>query len=59
MSKKEAGFNLLELGWEEHEGTWATVEACENNEINLLFRDMSLMSGMSFHYLGRKVSRKI
>ena len=31
---KEAGFNLLELGWVEHEGSWAAVEACEKNEIN-------------------------
>lgn len=55
---KEAGFNMLELGWVEHEGSWAAVEACEKNEINLLFQDMSLMGGMSFHYVDRKVTRE-
>ena len=55
---KEAGFNLLELGWVEHEGAWAAVEACEKNKINLLFQDMSLMGGMSFNYVDRKVSRE-
>lgn len=55
---KEAGFNLMELGWVEHEGSWAAVEACEKNQINLIFQDMSMMGGMSFHYVDRKVSRK-
>ena len=55
---KEAGFNLLELGWVQHEGSWAAVEACEKNEINLLFQDMSLLGGMSFRYADRKVSRE-
>lgn len=55
---KEAGFNLMELGWVEHEGAWAAIEACEKNEINILFQDMSLMGGMSFNYVDRKVSRE-
>lgn len=55
---KEAGFNLLELGWVQHEGSWAAVEACEKNEINLIFQDMSLLGGMSYHYADRKVSRE-
>lgn len=55
---KEAGFNMLELGWVEHEGSWAAVEACEKNGINLLFQDMSLMGGMGFHYADRSVSRE-
>ncbi len=55
---KEAGFNLMELGWVEHEGSWAAVEACEKNEINLIFQDMSLMGGMSFHYADRHCTRE-
>ena len=26
---KEAGFNILELGWAGHQGAWAAVDACE------------------------------
>ncbi len=55
---KEAGFNLMELGWVEHEGSWAAVEACEKNEINLIFQDMSLLGGMTHHHADRKVSRE-
>ncbi|MBO7289376.1 MAG: hypothetical protein J6V03_05210 [Clostridia bacterium] len=55
---KEAGFNLLELGWVPHEGAWAMVDACEKNEINLLFQDMSLIGGMSFHYADRHCTRE-
>lgn len=55
---KEAGFNLMELGWVEHEGSWAAVEACEKNQINLIFQDMSLMGGMSFHYVDRHCTRE-
>lgn len=55
---KEAGFNLLELGWVDHEGAWAAVDACEKNGINLLFQDMSLIGGMSFHYADRHCTRE-
>lgn len=55
---KEAGFNLMELGWVEHEGAWAAVEACEKNQINLVFQDLSMFGGMSFRYADRKVSRE-
>ena len=55
---KEAGFNLMELGWVKHEGAWAAVEACEKNQINLVFQDMSMFGGMSFRYADRKVSRE-
>ncbi|MBE7051906.1 MAG: hypothetical protein E7395_04980 [Ruminococcaceae bacterium] len=55
---KEAGFNLLELGWVQHEGSWAAVDACEKNEIDLLFQDMSLMGGMSFRYVDRHCTRE-
>jgi len=55
---KEAHFNLMELGWVEHEGSWAAVEACEKNEIDLIFQDMSLIGGMSFHYQDRHCTRE-
>ena len=56
---KEAGFNLMELGWVDHEGSWAAVEACENNGIDLVFQDMSIMGGMTSRHLERKVSREV
>ncbi len=43
---KDAGFNMLELGWAGHQGAWAAVDACEKHQIHLLFQDMSLMGGM-------------
>ena len=55
---KEAGFNLLECGWVPHEGAWAMVDACEKNEINLLFQDMSLIGGMSHNYVDRHCTRE-
>ncbi len=45
---KDAGFNMLELGWSGHKGAWAAVEACEKYEINLVFQDMSMMGGMQY-----------
>jgi len=32
---KEAGFNLLEVGWGSHEKVWEAVEACEKYGILL------------------------
>ncbi len=55
---KEAGFNLMELGWVQHEGAWAAVEACEKNEINLIFQDLSMIGGMSFHHADRHCTRE-
>jgi len=55
---KEAHFNLMELGWVQHEGAWAAVEACEKNEINLIFQDLSMIGGMSFHYADRHCTRE-
>ena len=55
---KEAGFNMGELGWVGHESAWEAVEACEKYGLDLLFQDMSLMGGMSFHHADRKVPRE-
>lgn len=42
---KEAGFNMVELGWAPHEKAWEAVELCEKYELDLLFQDMTLMGG--------------
>ncbi len=55
---KEAGFNMMELGWVEHDGAWAAVEACENNGIDLLFQDLSLIGGMSWRHIDRIVTEE-
>ncbi len=55
---KEAGFNMMELGWVKHEGSWAAVEACEKNGMNLVFQDLSLLGGMDLHNMDREVSRE-
>lgn len=52
---KEAGFNLLELGWVGHDSCFAAVDACEKYEIDLLFQDMTIMGGMQHHCLDNKV----
>jgi len=56
---KEAGFNLLELGWVDHEGSWAAVDACEKNQVDLIFQDMSIMGGMQHHHADRKVPYEV
>jgi len=56
---KEAGFNMLELGWVGHVGAWAAVDACEKYEIDLLFQDMTIMGGMKDHHLDNKVPREV
>ena len=56
---KEAGFNMLELGWVGHVGAWAAVDACELYGIDLLFQDMSILGGMKDRGLENKVSREV
>lgn len=43
---KEAGFNLLEVGWSRHDKVWEAVENCEKYGVDLLFQDLSLFGGM-------------
>lgn len=52
---KEAGFNLLEVGWGSHEKVWEAVEACEKVGIDLIFQDLSVMGGMMHRHLHRPV----
>lgn len=52
---KEAGFNMMELGWVNHEYAWEAVDACEKYELDLLFQDMSIMGGMQDNCLDNKV----
>jgi len=56
---KEAGFNMLELGWVGHEGAWAAVDACEKYEIDLIFQDMTIMGGMQHRHLDNKVPYEV
>ena len=56
---KEAGFNMVELGWACHEGAWAAVEACEKYGLDLLFQDMTIMGGMQHHCLENKVAPSV
>lgn len=56
---KEAGFNMLELGWAGHVGAWSAVDACEKHEIDLLFQDISILGGMQHHCIDNKVSRDV
>ena len=52
---KEAGFNLLEVGWGSHEKVWEAVDACEKVGIDLLFQDLSVMGGMMGKHMHRPV----
>lgn len=56
---KEAGFNLLEVGWGSHEKVWEAVEACEKHGIDLLFQDLSLFSGMMHRHDNRPVDDNV
>ena len=52
---KEAGFNLLELGWGEHEKVWEAVEMCEKHGIDLIFQDLKYFGGMMHRHDDRPV----
>ena len=56
---KEAGFNMLELGWSGPIGAWASVDACEEYGIDLVFQDMSIMGGMQHRHLDNKVAKSV
>jgi len=50
---KEAGFNLLELGWASHSQAEEAIRLCEELEIDLLFQDFTVHGGMQERYLDR------
>lgn len=52
---KEAGFNLLELGWGEHDKVWEAVEMCEKHGIDLIFQDLKYFGGMMHRHDDRPV----
>jgi len=56
---KEAGFNMMELGWVKHENAWLAVDACEKQGLDLLFQDMSIMGGMNKYCLENKVPYEV
>jgi len=43
---KEAGFNLLELGWGVHDKAWEAVDVCEKHGIDIIFQDLDIFGGM-------------
>ena len=43
---KEAGFNMMELGWVNHENAWLAVDACEKYELDVIFQDLTILGGM-------------
>ena len=43
---KEAGFNLLELGWGVQHKAWEAVDMCEKHGIDLIFQDLDIFGGM-------------
>ena len=53
---KEAGFNLLELGWGDHDKVWEAVEVCERIGIDLIFQDLSQFGGMMYKHDNRPVN---
>jgi len=56
---KEAGFNMLEMGWTPHNKAWAAVDACEKHGIDIIFQDLSIMGGMQHRYLENKITRDV
>lgn len=52
---KEAGFNLLELGWGRSDKVWEAVDKCEQYGIDLIFQDLSLFGGMMHRHDDRPV----
>ncbi len=52
---KEAGFNLLELGWATHDKVWEAVDLCEKIGIDLIFQDLLYFGGMMHRHDDRPV----
>ncbi len=43
---KEAGFNMVEIGWASHEQAEEAIHLCEQIGLNLIFQDLSRYGGM-------------
>ncbi len=56
---KEAGFNLLEMGWMPHDKSFAIADLCEKYDIDVLFQDFAIMGGMQERYVDRKVDESV
>ncbi len=56
---KEAGFNMLEMGWMPHDKSFVAVEKCEKYGIDVLFQDFAIMGGMQERYIDRKVDESV
>ncbi|MBR2861183.1 MAG: hypothetical protein IKB86_05035 [Clostridia bacterium] len=56
---KEAGFNMVEMGWMPHEQSFQAVDLCEKYGLDVLFQDFGIMSGMQHNYVDRKVDESV
>ncbi len=56
---KDAGFNMLEMGWMPHDKALTAVDMCEKYGIDVLFQDFGIMGGMQERYVDRKVDEAV
>ena len=56
---KEAGFNMVEMGWMPHDKSFEAVDLCQKYELDVLFQDFAIMSGMQENYVDRKVDQDV
>ncbi len=54
---KAAGFNMVELGWVDHEQAEEALRLAEELELSLLHQDFDAYGGMQAHKLERKLTR--
>ncbi len=59
INLKEAGFNMVELGWASHEQAFDAVKYCEKYGLDLIFQDFTIMAGMQEKYVDRKVGEEV
>ena len=45
---KDAGFNMLEMGWTPHNKAWAAVDACEKYGIDVVLEGRNKLDGSCF-----------
>ena len=56
---KDAGFNMVEMGWMPHDKSFVAVDMCEKYGLDVLFQDFYIMGGMQERYLDRKVDESV
>ncbi|MBR6765378.1 MAG: hypothetical protein IKM06_02710 [Clostridia bacterium] len=56
---KEAGFNMVEMGWMPHDKSFVAADFCEKYGLDVLFQDFYIMGGMQERYVDRKVEESV